>query len=71
MYSNGLSEVMLGNAIKALQLPRAELVILTKVYFPVAARYDTNTFAQDPEKLGIVNQKGLNRKVRLFAPCPP
>lgn len=31
MYSNGLSEVILGNAIKKLNLPREELVIMTKV----------------------------------------
>ena len=31
VYSNGLSEVILGKAIKQLNLPREELVILTKV----------------------------------------
>ena len=31
MYSNGLSEVTLGKAIKELGLPREELVNLTKV----------------------------------------
>ena len=31
MYSNGLSEVILGKAIKQLNLPREELVIMTKV----------------------------------------
>ena len=31
VYSNGLSEVMLGKAIKELKLPREELVIMTKV----------------------------------------
>lgn len=31
IYSNGRSEVILGNAIKKLGLPRDELVILTKV----------------------------------------
>ncbi len=30
-YSNGVSEVILGKAIKALNLPREELVIMTKV----------------------------------------
>ena len=58
---------MLGKAIKELQLPREELVILTKVYFPVASRYDTNTFGQKPEDLGIINQHGLNRKVHAPA----
>ena len=31
VYSNGLSEVMLGKAIRELKLPREELVIMTKV----------------------------------------
>ncbi|PSR70429.1 hypothetical protein PHLCEN_2v13680 [Hermanssonia centrifuga] len=31
VYSNGLSEKILGNAIKQLNLPREELVIMTKV----------------------------------------
>jgi hypothetical protein len=31
MYSNGMSEVVLGNAIKKLQLPREEIVVMTKV----------------------------------------
>ena len=31
MYSHGQSEIILGNAIKKLNLPRDELVILTKV----------------------------------------
>jgi len=32
MYSNGLSEVYLGRAIKTLELPREEIVVMTKVY---------------------------------------
>lgn len=31
MYSNGLSEVILGKAIKQLKLPRDEIVVMTKV----------------------------------------
>ncbi len=31
VYSNGLSEVHLGNAIKVLNLPREEIVVMTKV----------------------------------------
>ena len=34
MYSNGRSEEILGRAIKKLGLPREELVIMTKVFFP-------------------------------------
>ncbi|KAI0631592.1 Aldo/keto reductase [Trametes polyzona] len=62
VYSNGLSEIILGKAIKQLNLPREELVILTKVYFPVASEFGVNTLMKKPEELGIINQKGLNRK---------
>ncbi|TFK78067.1 Aldo/keto reductase [Polyporus arcularius HHB13444] len=64
MYSNGLSEIVLGNAIKKLGLPREELVIMTKLYSPVMKEYGTNLFhtGQKPEDLGVINQKGLNRK---------
>ena len=31
VYSNGLSEIILGNAIKKLKLPREEIVVMTKV----------------------------------------
>jgi aryl-alcohol dehydrogenase-like predicted oxidoreductase len=31
MYSNGLSEVYLGKAVKELNLPRDEIVVMTKV----------------------------------------
>ena len=31
VYSNGLSEVILGRAIKRLGLPRDEIVVMTKV----------------------------------------
>jgi aryl-alcohol dehydrogenase-like predicted oxidoreductase len=31
IYSNGLSEVCLGKAIKELNLPREEIVVMTKV----------------------------------------
>ncbi|PIL33273.1 transporter [Ganoderma sinense ZZ0214-1] len=53
IYSHGQSEIILGNAIKKLNLPRDELVILTKE----GARLDGN-----PEDSGIINQHGLNRK---------
>ncbi|KAL6308539.1 aryl-alcohol dehydrogenase [Sparassis latifolia] len=64
VYSNGLSEIILGNAIKKLGLPRAEIVVMTKVYFTVAPSHDTNLFksAVPPEEMGLVNQHGLSRK---------
>ncbi|KAJ8488408.1 hypothetical protein ONZ51_g3574 [Trametes cubensis] len=62
VYSNGLSEIILGKAIKELNLPREELVIMTKVHFPVASEFGVNTIHKNPLELGIINQKGLNRK---------
>jgi len=63
VYSNGLSEIVLGNAIKKLNLPREELVIMTKLYGPVAPEYGINMWGgPSPESFGIINQRGLNRK---------
>ncbi|KAI9066915.1 Aldo/keto reductase [Trametes sanguinea] len=62
VYSNGLSETILGNAIKKLNLPREELVIMTKLYAPVAPDTGINTIGKNPQELGIINQHGLNRK---------
>jgi len=68
IYSNGLAEVILGKAIKKHNLPRDELVIMTKVYFPVAKEYGFNTIRAGitPEEIGLVNQHGLSRK-HIFA----
>jgi hypothetical protein len=44
-YSNGLSEIILGKAIKKLNLPRDEIVVMTKVcvlsYARVRVSYHT------------------------------
>ncbi|OCH87255.1 aryl-alcohol dehydrogenase [Obba rivulosa] len=68
VYSNGLSEVVLGRALKKLNLPREEFVIMTKVYFPVLPTPEDNFFllGKTPEELGLVNQHGLSRK-HIFA----
>ncbi|OBZ75777.1 Versiconal hemiacetal acetate reductase [Grifola frondosa] len=65
VYSNGLSEIILGNAIKKLELPREEIVVMTKLYNPVPSDYGMNLVAtgKRPEEVGIINQHGLNRKV--------
>ncbi|KIK00144.1 hypothetical protein K443DRAFT_679415 [Laccaria amethystina LaAM-08-1] len=63
VYSNGLSEITLGKAIKLLNLPRDEIVVMTKVYFTVGGNINTPFLkgnAQD--ELGYVNQHGLSRK---------
>ncbi|TCD64936.1 hypothetical protein EIP91_003433 [Steccherinum ochraceum] len=69
MYSNGLSEIILGNAIKKLNLPREELVIMTKVYFPVHPDHGVNilTAGLSPDDIGLVNQHGLSRKAIFSA----
>ncbi|KAI8974175.1 Aldo/keto reductase [Trametes punicea] len=61
-YSNGLSEIILGNAIRKLSLPREELVIMTKLYRPIPVDTGIVVVGKDPLDLGIVNQYGLNRK---------
>lgn len=66
MYSNGLSEVMLGKSIKKLNVPRADVVILTKVCMPVKAgsvggKRPPGT-AEELDKAGYANQRGLSRK---------
>ncbi|KAH9857683.1 Aldo/keto reductase [Lenzites betulinus] len=64
VYSNGLSEVVLGKAIKQLNLPREELVIMTKLYSPVPSKPDVNVWNPgfNPLDQGIINQQGLSRK---------
>ncbi|EPQ56530.1 Aldo/keto reductase [Gloeophyllum trabeum ATCC 11539] len=62
-YSNGLSEIILGKAIKQLNLPRDEIVVMTKVFFTVGKTIGENAFAHpDPDGAGYVNQHGLSRK---------
>ncbi|KAF8554387.1 aryl-alcohol dehydrogenase [Imleria badia] len=67
-YSNGYSEVILGRVIKRLNLPRDEIVVMTKVYNVVGREYSINqsTGRQDPDQNGYVNQHGLSRK-HIFA----
>ncbi|KAK0473876.1 aryl-alcohol dehydrogenase [Armillaria novae-zelandiae] len=63
VYSNGQSEIILGKAIKEHNLPREEIVVMTKVFFTVTK--ETGESFMDPlgsEKFGYVNQHGLSRK---------
>ncbi|KAF9021650.1 Aldo/keto reductase [Hymenopellis radicata] len=62
-YSNGLSEIILGKAIKQFELPREEIVIMTKVYVPVMRRPGDQWLpTMNLDQMGYVNQHGLNRK---------
>ncbi|KAH7344013.1 NADP-dependent oxidoreductase domain-containing protein [Rhizoctonia solani] len=58
VYSNGLSEVILGNAIKELNLTRDEVVVMTKVCFNVGHRIDEIVLRGG----GYPNEHGLSRK---------
>ncbi|KAF8607852.1 Aldo keto reductase [Ceratobasidium sp. AG-I] len=67
VYSNGLSEIILGKAIKKHNLPRDEIVIMTKVCFPVAKDPGANgiDLGGSPEQRDaarLTNQYGLSRK---------
>ncbi|KAF9069370.1 NADP-dependent oxidoreductase domain-containing protein [Rhodocollybia butyracea] len=64
VYSNGLSEVILGKAIKQHQFPREEIVVMTKLYGAVGKTPGTMTIGKEAEldKMGYVNQRGLSRK---------
>ncbi|KAJ3572987.1 hypothetical protein NP233_g2725 [Leucocoprinus birnbaumii] len=62
-YSNGLSEVILGKAIKEYKLPREEIVVLTKLFFIVGRTPgESLRSVTNPDQAGYVNQRGLSRK---------
>ncbi|KAJ8514443.1 hypothetical protein ONZ45_g8012 [Pleurotus djamor] len=64
VYSNGLSEVILGKAIKQHNLPRDEIVVMTKLFGTVARDYGYSFTVQggNPDEMGYINQHGLSRK---------
>ncbi|KAF7375093.1 Aldo/keto reductase [Mycena sanguinolenta] len=69
VYSNGLGEVVLGNAIKKLGLPREEIVVMTKIRGAVGKTPDVSAwelYVAGPDNMGYVNQHGLSRK-HIFA----
>ncbi|KAG0636938.1 NADP-dependent oxidoreductase domain-containing protein [Tuber brumale] len=63
-YSNGLSEVIVGKAIKGYNIPRERLVIMTKCYFPVGDTPGSRAFwTREPGQVAdLVNRAGLSRK---------
>lgn len=65
VYSNGISEIILGKAIKQFSLPRDEIVVMTKLC-GVVGRTPKEIYRPDvnPDDFGYVNQYGLSRKVR-------
>ncbi|KAH9038388.1 Aldo/keto reductase [Lactarius pseudohatsudake] len=63
VYSNGLSEVILGKAIKQLNLPREEIVVMTKLHHVVSRSPGEQLSLSDGvDNLGYVNQYGQSRK---------
>lgn len=66
VYSDGLSEEILGKAIKKHNLPRDEIVVLTKLFFTVERPSEDQPkvfgSGQNPDERGYVNQHGLSRK---------
>ncbi|VDB88475.1 unnamed protein product [Peniophora sp. CBMAI 1063] len=63
IYSNGLSEEILGQAIKEHRLPRDEIVVMTKVCELVTrTQTERHRGETNPEDFGYVNQRGLSRK---------
>ncbi|KAH9033318.1 Aldo/keto reductase [Lactarius hengduanensis] len=63
IYSNGLSEVILGKAIKQLNLPREEIVVMTKLHHVVSRSPGEQLSLSDGvDNLGYVNQYGQSRK---------
>jgi aryl-alcohol dehydrogenase-like predicted oxidoreductase len=66
-YSNGLSEQVVGKAIKKFNLPRSRLVIATKVHFPVHDDISIQPFGLPLDDPRLVNNGGLSRKAILQA----
>lgn len=70
IYSNGLSERVIGKAIKQYEIPREKLVILSKVYFGFEDAQDTPLPKRGTEKPqdtrrdanAFVNRQGGSRK---------
>ncbi|KAB5589896.1 hypothetical protein CTheo_6660 [Ceratobasidium theobromae] len=64
VYSNGESERILGKAIKQLNLPRDEIVVMTKVYGLVTRTHSERYWGKNDEAdaAGYTNQYGLSRK---------
>ncbi|ORX86709.1 Aldo/keto reductase [Basidiobolus meristosporus CBS 931.73] len=62
VYSNGESERVLGLALKEHNIPRDNVVIATKCYFPVSDDVSFNTLAQGQTDKRFLNGRGLSRK---------
>lgn len=63
-YSGGVSEIVLGKALKEIGCPRESVVVLTKLYNPVwtGLQKDKPNTDEGLDQAGYVNQHGLSRK---------
>ncbi|SMN21619.1 similar to Saccharomyces cerevisiae YPL088W Putative aryl alcohol dehydrogenase [Maudiozyma saulgeensis] len=65
VYSNGASERLLGEFLKAYNIKRETVIIMTKIFFPVDETLDPNFRRNLEDKLTVLeitNQQGLSRK---------
>ncbi|CCH62058.1 hypothetical protein TBLA_0G01120 [Henningerozyma blattae CBS 6284] len=64
-YSNGQSEILLGEFLKEYEIPRETVIIMTKVWAPVDSSLEgfqrTGPMNED-QKVHFANQQGLSRK---------
>jgi len=62
-YSSGVSEIVLGKALREIGAPRGRVVIATKVFFPVHDKpTDVSKSVNSAEDPALVNRVGLSRK---------
>lgn len=62
VYSNGVSEEIVGKALKKFNIPRNKVVILSKCYFGVSSEGQPGIAAMSTNDGEMVNQVGLSRK---------
>lgn len=63
-YSNGMSEIIVGKALKKYNIPREKVIIMTKCNFAVGEDPELNTFFLRPQlavSKDYINQFGLSR----------
>jgi aryl-alcohol dehydrogenase-like predicted oxidoreductase len=69
MYSNGESERVVGRAMKELKIPRSDIVIMTKAFFPtmdsVPAEHKENE--EEKKRQWNLNKAGLSRAALFHA----
>lgn len=71
MYSNGESERILGKALKVHNIPREDVVIMTKLHAPVFREKSSTPInmgtGSQLDEAGYVNRHGLSRKASKLA----